>query len=411
MWPEARCRSVVDMVPGPDMTTALARMHQARGRHEALLARLRLVVPVLLVLVVLSGFHAEPHPGLAGRGLAVSVGLAGFLAGALGARVTLRRGGWASLAFGVLVFSCSVGLMVVQPSGPGAVGVLGAVLLFARRLPAKAAVPVAAGTFLALAVIAGASGKGPGVALLGVLGGFFGMLFLAVGLADANVQAENLLVELAESRAAEARAAGLAERQRLAREVHDVLAHSLSGLMLQLEGARMLAAEDPADPRLAQAIDRAQHLGRTGLEEARRAIGLLRDDDLPGPDRLAALVARFEDDRGITCTFAVSGRERELVPEARLAVYRVAQEALTNITKHAYADRVEVQLVYGTGGTRLSIEDFATTNGPASRAPSANAGPAGYGLTGMRERAELLGGSLVTARTPTGFRVELEVPA
>ena len=125
-------------------------------------------------------------------------------------------------------------------------------------------------------------------------------------------------MELEQSRAAEARAAGLAERQRLAREMHDVLAHSLSGLLLQLEGARMLAAENPADPRLPEAIDRAHHLGKTGLEEARRAIGMLRDEELPGPDRLAGLVEQFEEDRGIPCRLIVSGEPHDLGSEARV---------------------------------------------------------------------------------------------
>ena len=72
--------------------------------------------------------------------------------------------------------------------------------------------------------------------------------------------------------------------------MHDVLAHSLSGLMLQLEGARMLAADDPGDPRLPGIIERAHHLGKSGLDEARRAIGMQRDDELPGPERLADLL-------------------------------------------------------------------------------------------------------------------------
>ena len=77
-----------------------------------------------------------------------------------------------------------------------------------------------------------------------------------------------------------------------------MLAHSLSGLMLQLEGARMLAADNPADPRLHQAVDRAHHLAKSGLDEARRAIGMLRDDDLPGPELLPGLAAQFEQDTG-----------------------------------------------------------------------------------------------------------------
>ena len=81
------------------------------------------------------------------------------------------------------------------------------------------------------------------------------------------------------------RAAALAERQRLARDMHDVLAHSLSGLLLQLEGARLLAVSDPGDERLAGTIDRAHELARSGLDEARRAIGMLRDDELPAARR------------------------------------------------------------------------------------------------------------------------------
>src|ERR1700730_12335690 len=106
--------------------------------------------------------------------------------------------------------------------------------------------------------------------------------------------------------------------------MHDVLAHSLSGLMLQLEGARMLAAEDPCDPRLPEAINRAHHLGRTGLQEARRAIGTLRDDELPGPERLAGLAAQFQQDLDIPCRLTVFGEPYQLGSEARLALYRVA---------------------------------------------------------------------------------------
>jgi signal transduction histidine kinase len=238
-----------------------------------------------------------------------------------------------------------------------------------------------------------------------MIGSFYGLLLLAIRLTEANQLAERLVAELEESRVAAARAAGLAERQRLAREMHDVLAHSLSGLLLQLEGARMLAAEDPSDPRLRQAISRAQHLGRTGLDEARRAIGMLRDDELPGPERLPSLTAQFEQDRGIPCQLTISGQAYGLGSEARLAVYRVAQEALTNIARHAMPDRVELRLEYAPTLTRLTVEDFGAVGfgEPAT--------VDGYGLTGMRERAELIGGTLTTGPTATGFRVELEVPS
>jgi signal transduction histidine kinase len=177
--------------------------------------------------------------------------------------------------------------------------------------------------------------------------------------------------------------------------------------MLQLEGARMLAAGNPGDPRLPGVIERAHHLGKSGLDEARRAIGMLRDDELPGPDRLASLAAQFQEVSGVPCRFTVSGQAHELRSEARLAVYRVAQEALTNITRHACPERVEVHLGYEPRGTRLTVENFAVSGEPAQAA----CGGSGYGLTGMRERAELLGGELTTELTCGGFLVELRVPA
>jgi signal transduction histidine kinase len=101
-------------------------------------------------------------------------------------------------------------------------------------------------------------------------------------------------------------------------------------------------------------------------------------------------------------------RPTSSVPRPRLALYRVAQEALTNITKYAHPQRVELHLAYEPSATRLIVEDFTTPNG--SRPPVPGADSSGYGLTGMRERAELLGGTLTAKPSPGGFRVELEVP-
>jgi signal transduction histidine kinase len=102
-------------------------------------------------------------------------------------------------------------------------------------------------------------------------------------------------------------------------------------------------------------------------------------------------------------------------PDASLALYRVTQEALTNVVRHADAQRVEVSLSYGPGQVSLTIEDFAAAPPLAAPGGSMTAGSAGngtgHGLTGMRERAELLGGTLITGATLAGFRVELRVPA
>jgi len=173
----------------------------------------------------------------------------------------------------------------------------------------------------------------------------------------------------------------------------------------QLAGARLLIAQQGADAEVAEAIDRAQHLARAGLEEARRAIGLLREDALPGPERLAALTGEFERDTGVPCRVEIGGEPRPLEPDARLTLYRVAQEALTNVRKHASAAQVTVRLAYEPEGTRLVVEDIGASGG----ATTSESG--GYGLTGMRERAALLGGRLAAGPTDTGFRVELWVPA
>jgi signal transduction histidine kinase len=223
-------------------------------------------------------------------------------------------------------------------------------------------------------------------------------------------QEERLLAELAESRKAGLHAAALAERQRLAREMHDVLAHSLSGLMVQLEGARLLAATAPGDDRLPAAIDRAHLLARSGLDEARAAIGMLRGDELPGPEQLVELARAFTAGTGVPCQFTEAGTARGLASAVRLALYRVTQEALTNVRKHARPDRVEVRLQYLPETVTLTIQDFGPARAGDGTEPGG--GPAaGYGLTGMRERAALLGGHLDATATQDGFRVLLRVPA
>ena len=216
-------------------------------------------------------------------------------------------------------------------------------------------------------------------------------------------EAEALVEELRESRAAHAESAALAERSRLARDMHDVLAHSLSALALQLEGARLLARDRDTDPEVVAAIERAHHLAADGLDEARAAIGALRGDEMPGPERLRVLADGFGD----RARLSVTGEPRALASDARLAIYRTAQEALTNVARHSDADRVELRLAYEPGGTRLTIED----TGAGVPVPAGPGPGGGYGITGMRERAELLGGRLDAGPTERGYRVELWLPA
>ena len=399
---------------GDMATPPLASLEQERARQYATLRMLRPLGVGIVALVVVSGFRSQPHPAAQGRGLGVLLALIGFAVGVLAA----VRGPWlpASLRaplFGVLV-GCSVTLAWLQPDGPGFLGCYVAVAAATMRLPERegTAVFVAALAGLTAAAAIAWDRSLTGVLLndSGVIA-FYVISRLAHRVRDGQNQAIRLVAELEESHRAQAEAVALAERQRVARDMHDVLAHSLSGLVLQLEGARLLAERGSADPELSETVGRALHLGRAGLEEARRAIGMLRDDELPGPDRLPALVRDFERDAGVRCGFEVTGEERPLASEARLTLYRVAQEALTNVRKHAAATSVAVHLRYEPDGTRLVVEDIGGSGARTAVHSGIDRSGGGYGITGMRERAALLGGRLDAGATEGGFRVELWVPA
>ncbi len=369
-----------------------------------------------LVAVEVSGILGSPRPGLAGSGLAVAAALAGFAVGSLGAIKRRAFPAVLSTVLLALLAASAGGLDWLQPGGPAVLGSFVASGAAAIRLPRRESVLVAVVALLALVVPAFlASGHTAGAVLLtgtGVLA-FYAMGDLAHRLRVGQDLASRLLDELEASQAERAEAAALAERERIAREMHDVLAHSLSGLVLQLEVARLLSQQEGNAPTMASAIERALQLGKSGLAEARRAIGVLRDAELPGPEALGPLVADFERDAGIPCSLDVSGTARSLSAAARLAVYRVSQESLTNVRRHAHAERVEVRLVYEPEGTRLTVEDFASAASTVVplETDTSNGNGGGYGISGMRERAELLGGRLEACRTAGGFRVELWVPS
>jgi len=419
-----------DQVPAP----TLAAVRLARAQRDLLLRRLRVGGLVTLAVVLIVASAKDPGPGLHGGGLLILCSMAGIAAGGLTALCARRAVGPLLLLPFALLLAGSAGLTWLEPQGgAGALGFFIAAAAALRLLPevrhriAIASAVAVIGVVLVLtAEVFRAHGQQPGVGIGGVAvailpGAALVAALLTRRLDRDSYQIERLLVDLEKAQDAEVRAAALAERQRLAREMHDVLAHSLSGLALQLEGARLLAVDDAASARLTETIERAHHLAKSGLQEARRAIGMLRDEEeLPGPERLAGLAAEFERDTGVPCTFQVTGEPRELGSQARLALYRVAQEALTNIRKHARADRAGVRLCYEPDGVRLTIEDVARDReavtamaggAPAGAGTGAQLAGGGYGLTGMRERAELLGGRLTAGPAGGGFRVDLWVPA
>ena len=246
-------RNVDQMSTDPAASVALATLRRARAQQEAAHRWMRRLAPPLFVVVAVAVFSSGRNPGLPGRDVAAVLAVGGFALGALGALTARYRRAAVRIVFAVMLLASSAALVRLQPDGPGLAGLLAGLVLLAPRVPDRFPIALSIVGITCLAAVAVAvSHDSPTLALLSAIAivGFPGMTLLARRLGQANDQAERLLIELEGTRAAQARAAGLAERQRLAREMHDVLAHSLSGLMLQLEGARMLAADNPSDPRL-----------------------------------------------------------------------------------------------------------------------------------------------------------------
>ncbi len=352
-----------------------------------------------IVAVIASVIASEPRPALEGEGLAVALAMIGWVAGVYMAMPWGEIPDRPRIAGLALVAVSSCVLAAVQPDGGGYAGIYFVVVIAGARLDRRPGLIVSGLTLAAECVVIAVTNDDTAAAhIIGLIFSVVPWFFVMQLLRQQRMGIE----ELRASRAAVAESAALAERGRVARDMHDVLAHTLSALALQLEGARLMARDRGADPDVVESLERAHHLAAGGLAEARDAIGALRGDAMPGPERLRDLTEAFTGHADLT----VEGEPHALPSEARLALYRTAQEALTNITRHSAADRVELRLAYEPGGTRLVVQDFGP-GAPVAVGPSAGGG---YGLTGMRERAELLGGELTAGPTEDGFRVELWLP-
>ena len=207
---------------------------------------------------------------------------------------------------------------------------------------------------------------------------------------------------------ARSREAVLAERQRLAREIHDILAHSLSAQVMHLEGARLLLEQGGDTAQALDRVIRAGDLARAGLAETRRAVEALRGESASVAGQLHRLAGEFRAATGAPCTVTIDGDPLRLSPEAGLAVVRTAQEALTNVRRHAPGAAVSITLTEHGDRFELHVRDTGAP-GPGDAAPPPATG--GYGLVGMRERAELIGGTLTAGPDGPGFLVRLAVPA
>jgi signal transduction histidine kinase len=217
--------------------------------------------------------------------------------------------------------------------------------------------------------------------------------------------------QLQEYAAQAERLATAQERNRVARDIHDGLGHALTVVQMQIKAARAVLATDPA--RADAVLAKAQQQAEGALDEVRRSVGALRDPRpaLPLPDALRAL-ADETSAAGVPTEVGVSGPVRALVAEVEEALYRSAQEGLTNVRKHAQATRVELVLDYSLPtAVRLEVRDDGTGVAEAAKADGADRGVPGFGLVGVRERAAHVGGRMSLESTPGhGATLRVEVP-
>jgi signal transduction histidine kinase len=229
---------------------------------------------------------------------------------------------------------------------------------------------------------------------------------LTVGFSLMVRHEQDLLRQLRQAQAGLAEQARTQERNRIARELHDVIGHTLVVSLLHVQSALLAVEHDPADA--ARALAEAERLGRECLAEVRGTVGMLREDDaadgdgaiapLPGIDGLPSLVKRFRS-AGADITLTVEGDTSHLPATTGLAVYRITQEALTNAVKHAPGSPTALRLTVAAGTVTLTADSLAE--------PGTGTG---LGLVGMRERAESLGGTCQAGPGGRGWLVRATLP-
>jgi signal transduction histidine kinase len=388
------------------------RVAEARARARERLHRQRRTLRPLgwavLLVVVLGSANSHPVPGLHGKALAVTLALCVFAV----TLVIAVRDSFPERSLGeqtaviAVMGAAGVAIAGLQLKGATEIAAGVAVFMAITRLPFKAGVAMGGAVTVALGSVTAAAGSSSSAVtagtlvtvLLGVVAQFLKQS------RESQDQTEILLAQLEDARDEQARAAAIAERGRIASELHDVLAHSLSGAAIQLQGARKLADREHAQPPLSDAIDRASELVKAGLANARQAVGALRGESLPTLAQLPALIDSYKADMNLDATLRIEGKVRTLPADPSLALYRGAQEALTNVARYAPSACTTVTVRYEPDRTKLSVD-----NG-VSDAPAQGMG-GGHGLQGLRERIERAGGTMSAGATPEGWRVEIEVPA
>jgi signal transduction histidine kinase len=367
-------------------------------RWGALANALTLAGLGLLVFGVITGIHGSDTRG---QKIAAAVLLA-VAASAWVLWVLVRN--WDSEA---PVATC---LVVVAAAG----GALAAFSPIALVFPGVATLAAASRWTIVPAAAVGAAGVVAALVATLANGNNFAVVWGAVaavftGLMTGLTRRQAVEHEIAAERAEveRTRAELLGERNHLARELHDVLAHTLAALSLQLEAFGTVVDAEPAtSPAIREQLERTRELVREGLDEARGAVRALRDDATALDERLANLARQHD------ATFRLSGTARPLAPETVLALYRVAQEALTNVMKHATGAAASMELTFDAESVSLTIgNDAPSANGSGAGTSALGSSGAGFGLRGISERVALLGGEVEAGPVPGGWRVRATVPA
>jgi signal transduction histidine kinase len=394
----------------PRMAVAVAR---TRDRRERWGARMRPLLWVVVISLAVASLRGRPAPGWSGAGLAVTFVLAGCIVPMIAAAA--KR--WPletevqCAALSVCIGGFGIALAALQVNGVATLPVSAAVMTAFMFLEPKLAGLIAGvelgGLFAAILLQPDASLTN--AVTLALFCAVLGVMAWSMRQAGrASDRAELLLAQLEDAREAEAQAVALAERTRIAQELHDVLAQSLSGLAIQMEAARRLARRPEVDDNLRELIDRSGKLVKEGLADARRAVGALRGDEVPTVDRLPELVERYRCDLELDVALTVTGTRRDLPIDAGFALYRGAQEALTNAARYARGSKTQVTLRYDKDVTVLTVEDRRTGSAPV---PAPVATGSGLGLTGMSERIAAVGGTATAGPTERGWLVRMEISA
>ncbi len=352
-----------------------------------------------VVCVVSSPPAHTPYPVFV---LVVASGVALWCLGILGLPRGSLRQALAFVGYGV----SGAALDAMQPWGPGFVAAFIAVAALALALPVRPAAVAATPVLVTVGTAEALTSEYPMNAVLNIalgVGFFFAASAFAALSRDASARAQEVLQRTAEAQRANEEAAALAERARLARELHDVLAHTLSGLTLQLEAARLLARRTDTDTRVIEQLELAHRSARVGVDEGKRAIAALRGEPLVGVGHIRPLVDTFARDSGIATSLEITGTARPLAPEAELALFRTVQESLSNVRKHApQSTSVAVTLEWEPDAVRARIRNIGTAPPPALGR--------GFGLEGMSERAASLGGRCASGPTADGFETTAVLP-